>query len=166
MVSIELLRRYPFFAGFTHKQFAHLARVAKEEYHLSGHQFFSEGEFLTSFFLVCEGTVGIILKVPDRASEQSLTRQITNHLITRDVTVSVVGEGDLFGWSAIIPPNLTTATAKAINSCRVIRFDYQKLKPAINEDCCFGHQLTLKAAQIIRERLRNLHVESLAESAI
>lgn len=166
MGSIELLRRYPFFAGFTREQLADLARVAKEEYHLSGHQFFSEGELLTSFFLVCEGSVGIVFKVPDQASEQSLTRQITNHFITRDVTVSVVSEGDIFGWSAIIPPNLATATAKAMNSCRVIRFDYQKLKPVINEDCCFGHRLTLKAAQIIRDRLKNLQVETLAEYAI
>ena len=118
---------------------------------------------MTNFYLVLEGTVGIIIKVPDREIEHSLTRQITNNLITQDVTVSTVGEGEVFGWSAIIPPNLSTANVKALTSCRVLVFDYLELQPIIDEDCCFGHLLTLKAAQIIRDRLRDKRVESLAE---
>lgn len=163
MISGELLRRYPFFSGFTPKQIDHLAKAAREESVVAGHQFISEGEQLTNFFLVLEGTVGIMIKVPDRDFEQSLTRQITNTLITRDVTVITVGEGEVFGWSAIIPPNLSTASVKALNSCRVLVFDYLKLQPYIDEDCCFGHLLTLKAAQIIRDRLRDKRVEILGE---
>ena len=163
MVSVELLRRYPFFAGFTREQIDDLARAASESSVLAGHQFISEGERLTNFYLVLEGSVGIIIQIPDRGIEQSLTRQITNNFITRDVTVSTVVAGEVFGWSALIPPNRSTATVKALTPCRVLVFDYQELQPIIDEDCCFGHQLTLKAAQIIRARLRDMRVESLAE---
>ena len=166
MVSVELLRRYPFFAGFTPDQIKDLARAAEEVSVEEGHKFISENERLSHFYLVLEGTVGVIIKVPDREIEQSLTRQITNDLITRDVTVSTVGEGEVFGWSAIVPPNLSTANVKALTSCRVLVFDYQELQPIIDEDCCFGHLLTLKAAQIIRDRLRDKRVESLANFAI
>jgi CRP-like cAMP-binding protein len=166
MISVELLRRYPFFAGFSQEQIDDLARVATEESAMAGHKFISEGERMTNFYLVLEGTVGIVIKVPDRDFEQSLTRQITNTLITRDVTVSTVGEGEVFGWSALIPPNLSTATVKALNPCRVLEFDYLELQPIIDEDCCFGHLLTLKAAQIIRNRLRDKRVESLSELTI
>ena len=166
MISSELLRRYPFFAGFTHDQIDDLAWVADEVTVNAGHQFISEGEQLANFFLVLEGSVGVIIKVPDNGIEQSLTRQITNNFITRDVTVSTVGEGEIFGWSALIPPNMSTANAKALSSCLVLVFDYQELQPIINEDCCFGHLLTLKAAQTIRDRLRDKRVESLAEFAI
>ena len=166
MISVELLRRYPFFAGFTREQIDDLARVAREGSFLAGHQFIAGGERLTNFYLVLEGTVGITIKVPDMEIKQSLTRQITNDLITRDVTVSTVGEGEVFGWSAIIPPNLPTANVKALSSCRVLVFDYQELQPLIDQDCCFGHLLTLKAAQIIRDRLRDKRVESLGELAI
>ena len=163
MISIEVLRRYPFFAGFSREQIDDLAQVANEVSVLAGHKFISEGERLTKFFLVLEGTVGIMIKVPDRDFEQSLTRQITNTLITKDVTVNTVGEGEVFGWSALIPPNLSSATVKALNPCRVLEFNYQELQPIIAEDCCFGHMLTLKAAQIIRQRLRDKQVESLGE---
>jgi len=166
MISVELLRRYPFFAGFTREHLNHLARVTREESVLAGHQFISEGERLTNFYLVLEGTVGVLVKVPDREFEQSLTRQITNNLITKEVTVSTAGEGEVFGWSALIPPNLSTASVKALTPCRVLVFDYQELQPIIDEDCCFGHLLTLKAAQTIRDRLRDRRVENLAEYTI
>ena len=163
MISIELLRRYPFFAGFTREQIDDLARVAEEESVLAGHQFIFEGERLTNFYLVLEGTVGITIKVPDKEFEQSLTRQITNNLITRDVTVSTVGEGEIFGCSAIVPPNRSTAYVISLTPCRVLIFDYQELQPIIDEDCCFGHLLTMKTAQIIRNRLRDRRVENLAD---
>lgn len=166
MISTELLRRYPFFAGFNPDQIDDLARVAEEIAVNSGHQFISEGKRLANFYLVLEGTVGVIIKVPDKEIEQSLTRHITNNFISKDVTVSTVGEGEVFGWSALIPPNISTANVKSLTSCRVLVFDYQELQPIINEDCCFGHLLTLKAAQIIRDRLRDKRIESLAELTI
>lgn len=166
MIPVELLRRYPFFAGFTRDQIDDLAGATDEVTVKADHLFISEGERVTNFYLVLEGMVGIIIKVPDKEFEQTLTRQITNDLITRDITVSTVAEGEVFGWSALVPPNQSTAYVKALTSCRVLVFDYEELQPVITEDCCFGHLLTLKAAQIIRNRLRDKRVESLAELAI
>ncbi len=166
MISIELLRRYPFFAGFSQEQIYDLARVTDEVSVKAGHKFISEGERLYHFYLVLEGTVGITINVPDREFNQSLTRQITNDLITKDVTVNTIGEGEVFGWSALIPPNLSTANVKALTDCRVLDFNYQALQPIIADDCCFGHQLTMRAAQIIRYRLRDMQIESLADLVI
>lgn len=166
MVPIESIRRYPFFAGFDNGQVADLARVAEEIFVETGHQFIHEGENITSFFLVLEGAVGITLNVTDRSMKQSLTRQITNNLITKDVTVSNVGVGEMFGWSALVPPNISTANAKALTPCRAMVFDCQKLQPFIDNDSCFGHMLTLKAAQVIRERMRDQRIEMLAEAVI
>lgn len=166
MVPIELIRRYPFFAGFSQDQITDLADASNQVSAQTGYKFINEGEQLTNFFLVLEGTVGIVIKVPDRETEQSLTRQITNNLITRDVTVSTVGAGEMFGWSALVPPNISTANAKALTDCRVLEVDYRALEPIIEEDCCFGHLLTLKAAQVIRGRLRDTRIENLAEVVV
>ena len=166
MVPTETIRRYPFFAGFSFEQLADLAQAANEVYSEAGYQFFHEGDCLKRFYLVIEGKVGITIQIPDREMKQPLNRQITNDLITRDVIVNDVGVGELFGWSALVPPNISTANAKALTTCRVLEFDYQALEPIIEEDCCFGHLLTLKAAQTIRERMRDTRLESLAEVAI
>lgn len=166
MVPIEMLRRYRFFAGFDREQVDDLARVASEKSVLKGHKFISEGDHLTKFYLLLEGKVGITIKIPDQGIEQSLTRQITNTLITKDVVVSNVGAGEVFGWSAIIPPNVSTADAKALSACRVLEFDYQALEPILAEDCHFSHMLTMKTAQIIRGRLRDKYIEILPEVVI
>jgi CRP-like cAMP-binding protein len=166
MVPNELIRRYPFFAGFNQDQIADLAHAAKQVSAKKGYRFIKEGQRLTSFYLVLDGTVGITIKIPDRGTQQSLTRQITNNLITRDVTVSTVGQGEMFGWSALVPPNISTADAKALIDCRVLELNYQALEPIFEEDCCFGHLLTLKAAQVLRNRLRDARIENLAELAI
>lgn len=163
MVPIELIRRYQFFAGFSHEQLIALSQAAEEISVETGHHFLFEGDRLKKFYLVLEGSVGIILKVPDGDIKQSLTRQITNDLITKDVVVSNIGVGEIFGWSSLVPPNTSTADAKALSPCRVLEFDYQALEPVIAEDCDFGHLLTLKAAQVIRQRLRDKRIELLAD---
>jgi CRP-like cAMP-binding protein len=163
MISTQLIRRFPFFAGFSHDQFNTLAKAAKNLSVESGHRFFQEGETLRHFYLVLDGSIAITINVPDRDVPQPLTNQITGNLINKELTVSNVGVGDVFGWSALIPPNTSTANARAVTASRVIKFDGEALRPHIGDDCAFGYLLALKAAQIVRQRLRDLRIESLSE---
>ena len=163
MNSIEVLRRYPFFAGFSNEELGILARASDELSVDAGHFFFFEEDEIDSFYLVLEGNVDITIDIPDRANKQNLVRQLTDDLEMTGITVSNVGPGNTFGWSALIPPNISTASAKATVSSRVLKFYITKLQPAIEADCCFGHLLTLKAAQVVRQRLRDIRMETLAE---
>ena len=83
-----------------------------------------------------------------------------------DVTVSTVRRGNIFGWSSLVPPHNSTAGAKAQMSCRVVSFDCEELRQIFDEDHEFGYLMTQKAAQVIRGRLRDMRMESLAEVAI
>ena len=166
MISTELLRRYPFFAGLNDDYMVTLAKSAVEYSVDEGHCFFPEGDILDHFYLVLEGTIAIVIEVPDWNEVQTLTRQLTGNLKNRDVTVSTVRPGNIFGWSALIPPHKSTASAKAQTSCRVVSFDCEELRPLCDEDHEFGHLMTQKSAQVIRERLRDMRMESLAEVAI
>jgi len=164
MVSPELLRRYSFFAGLDHDQLVSLARTAREECVESGHRFFGEGEVLNSFYLVIEGAVSIFIPVTDPDSPTEVTGQLTGTLETRDVTVSTVGSGAVFGWSALIPPTFASAGARAVTPCRAIAFDCTKLLRLFDQDCRFGLLITRKAAEVIRQRLRDVLIESLSSN--
>jgi CRP-like cAMP-binding protein len=166
MISTELIRRYPFFAGFSHDQLGALAKVADEMTVEAGYYFFREGDELNTYYLVIDGTIAIVIGIPDRDVEQSLTGQLKDDLIYKDITASTVGVGDVFGWSALIPPHASTASAKAATFCRVVAFDSKKLRPILEADDYFAYLMTLKAAQIIRSRLRDKRIESLAEIAL
>jgi CRP-like cAMP-binding protein len=165
MVSPELLRRYPFFAGLDYDHIVKLANVADEKTVEADYYFFHETDDLESFYLVLEGAVALIFEVPDHEIEQQVSGQLTGELKTKDITVSTVGTGDIFGWSGVIPPHTATAGAKAITPSRVLAFDCEALLRTFDEDCRFGYLMAQKAARVIRERLRDMRIESLAHLA-
>ncbi len=161
MISPEILRRHPFFSCFSHVQLDELA-VAADDLHVAAeHRFFVEGEPLTHFFFLQEGSAALTISVPDRNARQTVAMHVMGDFITRDVTVGSLGKHDIFGWSALIPPNESTAGAHALVPSHVISFDTRQLRPAMQKDCGFRQLLTLKAAQVLRERLRMRRIESL-----
>ena len=162
MVSPELLRRYPFFAGLSHDYLAKLAKMSDEISVDEGHYFFHEDDDLDIFYLTLEGAVAIVIELPEKDVQHKVSEQFLRELKTKDVIVSTVGSGDIFGWSGLIPPYKATAGAKAVIACRVVAVRIEDLRDLFEKDCEFGLVMTLKAAQIIRERLRDLRTESLS----
>ncbi|HIC89596.1 MAG TPA: Crp/Fnr family transcriptional regulator [Anaerolineae bacterium] len=147
MVSPELLRRYPFFAGLDMDQITILARSADEVTVETGHYFFHEGEELSSFYIILEGAVAIVFELPQH---------------DREIVISTLGPGDVFAWSGLVPPHSSTASGKALTWCRVLSFDCREIRKSFEEDWHFGYLMMEKAAQVIRGRLRDLRIESLA----
>ena len=162
MVSTELLRRYPFFSGLSRDNINTLAKISDEINFEADQYFFHEEEELNHFYLILEGAAGIIFKLPERDVKHSISEQFARDLKTRDLVLSTVGSGDVFGWSGLVPPYKATAGAKAITPCRVIAIGSQELVGFFEEDYQLGYLMTQKAAQVIRERLRDLRFESLA----
>lgn len=162
MISPELLRRYPFFANLSEDQLVTLAQAASEVTVEANHYFFRDGDELDSFYLVVEGEAAIAIEVPDQAVEQKVSRQLTGKLQTTDVVVSTIEPGDVFGWSALVPPHESTASGKATTASRVIAINAAQLRPSFEEDTAFGYLMMQKAAQVTRERLRDLRIEVLS----
>ena len=145
MVSPELLRRYPFFGGFNADQIIFLAKNAEEMDFESGYTFHREGEPVDRFFMLLEGEVGIVTTIPRRG----------------DVTLSKLIPGDVFGWSGLVPPHVATANTKSFTPVKVIAFGSDTIRTRMAEECDFGYPMMVKVAQIIRERLKALRLETL-----
>ena len=162
MVSPELLRRYPFFACLTPDQIFTLAKAGEELKIEAGHYFFHEGDSLNSLFFVLEGNIDITVGVPDRSVKQDVSESIMGNFIAEEVTVSHVTPGQIFAWSAMIPPHVSTASATATVPSRVIAFDCEELMQTFEKDCKFGYLMLQKVARVIRGRLRDMRIQSLA----
>jgi CRP/FNR family cyclic AMP-dependent transcriptional regulator len=162
MVSPELIRRYPIFAGLSLEQITTLAQVAEEMAVKAEYYFFREGEELDHFYIVLEGRVGILVDLPVQSVRQPVSRQITGSLETREVVVSTIEPGEMFAWSTLIPPYTATSSAKALTSSRVVSFDCRELRKIFEEDCRFAYLMVQKTAQLIRRRLRDMRIESLS----
>ncbi len=147
MVSPELLRRYKFFAGLSIDQIITLAKTANEAAVEAEHVFFHEGEQLSRFYILLEGTVAITIELPRHDKETVL---------------STLGPGDVFAWSGLVPPHETTAGAKALTPCRVVSFDCKEIRRSFETDWHLGYIMMQGAAQTVRQRLRALRMETLA----
>ncbi len=166
MISPEMLRRYPFFAGLDHEQLADVGhdgrRAACGARALSS--FTKEMRWHRSIWCL-EGSVAIILDVPTANVEQTVAQQLTGQLQTTAVTISIVGPGDPFGWTAVTLTHVATAGAMAISACQVVAFDRQQLLEAFEADCAFGYLMLQQIVQVAKQRLHDLRVESLSQTA-
>jgi CRP-like cAMP-binding protein len=152
MVSPELLRRYAFFGGLEIEHIDALARVAEELTVEEGHFFFHEEDALDYCYVLLEGEVEVLTELPDKGLEAVTT---------------VVAEGEMFGWSGLIPPYEATAAARAsAQPCRVVAFDCVALRQQFEADPRFGYLLTQRITQVMRERLSVLRIESLAYTTL
>lgn len=164
MISPEVIRRYPFFAGLDHEHIVLLAKVAEEIAIDAGDYLFHEGEQLDHFYMVLEGAAAIVIEVPANV-DHKLSEQFTGEMKTKDVVISAIGPGEVFGWSALVPPHDATTSGKATTPCRVISFDARELQQIFVEQCDFGYLMIQKMAQVVRDRLRDLRTESLSHMA-
>lgn len=165
MISTELIRRYPFFSRLSSDQIVALARAGEELVVEPGYYFFREGDELQHFYLVLAGNVSVTIGVPDRSDGQYLAEQLTGSFSKQEITVSTLNSGEIFGWSGLIPPHLSSANARAGSSCQIVAFNCPELLQQFDEDSRFGYLMMQKAAQVIRQRLQNNQIESLAFSA-
>ncbi len=161
MVSPELLRRYPFFAGLGNEQVASLARLADEVKVDQGGYLFYEGVLLDSLYLVLEGRVAITLSQPAVISRVIIPPPGAR---THGVTGSMVGVGDIFAWSALVPPFKATSNARAASRCRVLTITSCELRQLFEIEPHFGYQVMVRVAQVARDRLQDLHYESLSNA--
>jgi len=161
MISRQVILRYPFFADLNPDQVRALAEAASELAVEKNGYFFREEDFLDHFYLVVEGTAAILMGVTDRAYSNSLSQQITGNVEKKNVIVGTASTGEVFGWSALIPPHNSTASVQALTDCQVAAFDCNLLRPVFETDLAFACLMSTKAAQIVRERMRMLRMETL-----
>jgi CRP-like cAMP-binding protein len=69
------------------------------------------------------------------------------------IHLGTIDEGQLFSWSAVFSPYISTAWVMAITPAKVISIDARKLNKEIEKDCDFGFKTMAKIAQTISHRL-------------
>jgi len=150
MVSPEVIRRYPYFSGMSMERINLLANIAEEIEYEQDQYFHNEGEEIDKVYILVEGEVSLVTTLPQQDKE---------------VVINTLGIGDVFGWTSLLPPYTAGAGAKSITGCKLIEFDARELRIKFEEDYQFGYLMMIKIAQIIRERLDSIVIETLAYQA-
>lgn len=148
MVSPELLRRFPFFAGLTDEEIKSMAMISEEETYEANTFVFRERDKAKKLFVLMEGTVDIMVDT----DEEGLQHE----------TVSTLTPGDVFCWSAVVEPYILTASGFAATPVSVIAVDGAGLRAMFELDCYLGYNILQKAAQVISSRLKGTRIQMLS----
>ncbi|MBI2943406.1 MAG: cyclic nucleotide-binding domain-containing protein [Candidatus Wallbacteria bacterium] len=137
MDFIAQLRKTPCFADLDPSRLEEIARFAHRVERPAGAVIFATGDTHRLLYLVIEGRVAI-------QSEGSTGAPVT--LLT-------AGPGEMFGWSAFVPPHSKTAAAVAMEPVELLALEAEKLRELCNRDPSVGYRVCDWLNHTIAERL-------------
>jgi CRP/FNR family transcriptional regulator, cyclic AMP receptor protein len=142
---MDVLRETPLTAGLRYPERRRLAGLCQVRTAEPGDILLREGNQTTHLGIVRSGRVALRVQVPGRGS----------------TTVLTVEAGDVFGWSAVVPPYRATSTAIAIESSEVLVCEARALRDALGDDEDLAAALYPRLLQAVARRLEATRLQLL-----
>ena len=141
----DLLHEHPFFAGLDSEALTLLAGCAANRRFNPGDYLYREGTPAETFYVIRHGRVAIEAHDQPRGA----------------VVIETMGEGEVLGWSWLIPPHRWMFDARAVDSTRVVVFDGTCLRAKCDEDPRLGYAILKRVAAVMFDRLQGTRVRLL-----
>ncbi len=146
MESLEqTLAESPFLKGLQPHHLELITGCASNVRFEGGQYLFHEGEEAEKFFILRHGRVAIEVYTPDRGP----------------ITIQTIEEGDVLGWSWLVPPYQWRFDAKATELVRAIALDGKCLRTKCEQDHDLGYDLLKRFSHIIEQRLEATRLQLL-----
>jgi CRP-like cAMP-binding protein len=155
MISIELLRRYPFFGKLGYEQLKTLAMMAEEIKLEDGQVVIEEGKIADALYFLLEGSVSLYHPVVNPRTSGG----------SSEVPVCEINPGEPFSISALIEPHVLTSTARSSGVSRVIRLAVKDLNTAFAQDARLECMMIRCVAEAAMGRLSSTRVQLAAAYA-
>jgi CRP-like cAMP-binding protein len=133
----DILAKHSFFNGLDARYLQLAVGCASNVRFNVGEFIFQEGEETNRFYLIREGKVALEVFAPGHGS----------------LTVQTLGDGEILGWSWLLPPYRSSFDARAVETTRAIVLDGKCLRGKCEEDHEMGYELVKRVASILGQRL-------------
>ena len=151
METLErIVAEHPFFAGLEEQYLHLLVGCASNVRFEGGNSIFREGEEASQFYLIRQGKIALEISAPPRGR----------------LTVETLGEGDILGWSWLIPPYYWSFSARAVELTRAIALDGKCLRAKCEENHDLGYELLKRFARILERHLEATRLQLLDVYAV
>jgi len=140
---VPLLQEHPFFKGLAPQHLQFITGCASNVRFAAGERIFREGQPTDHFYLLRYGRAAVEIFVPGKGA----------------MTIQTLGEGEILGWSWILPPYKAHHDARALDLIRALAFDGQCLRAKFEEDPRLGYELMQRFTRVIVERLQNAQLQ-------
>jgi CRP/FNR family transcriptional regulator, cyclic AMP receptor protein len=141
----ELLGEVPALEALAPTHRDTLAGCARNQVFEPGERIMREGEPADSFYVIRAGQVALETVVPARGS----------------VILQTLHDGELLGWSWLVPPYRTAFDARSVGTTHVIGFDGACLRGKCEADPALGYDLLKLLSGVFVERLQDTRLRLL-----
>ncbi len=132
-----ILEKHPFFKDLNQEFLEFIVSCASNVRFREGEIILREGEPADKFYLVREGKVEININTAQH----------------RSITIQTLRDGEILGWSWLIPPHRYRFDAKALTDTRAIALDGKCLRKKCEENHELGYELLKRLAGVFTQRL-------------
>ena len=151
METLErIIAEHPFFAGLESYYTGLLVGCGANVRFHPGTYIFKEGEEANEFYLIRSGRVALEIFAPQH----------------KPVAIETLEEGDILGWSWLLPPYLWKFHAHAIQDTRAIALDGKCLRTKCEQNHDLGYEVLKRFAQIMERRLEATRLQLLDVYAV
>lgn len=138
METLErIIAEHPFFEGLDHAFLSLVAGCASNVRFEAGSYVFKEGNEANAFYLIREGKVALEIFAPQ----------------LKPIVVDTLDQGDILGWSWLLPPFQWKFNAHVTTDLRAIALDAKCLRTKCEENHNLGYELLKRLARVIEQRL-------------
>ncbi|HOT97373.1 MAG TPA: cyclic nucleotide-binding domain-containing protein [bacterium] len=146
METLEaILSAHTFFKDLDPKFITLLTGCSSNRRYAANSYLFRDGEEANDFFLVCKGRVGI--EIPLQGDPP--------------IILQTVEEGDILGWSWLLPPYFWHFDARAQLDTEVIALDGRYIRAECEKNHSLGYEMLKRFAQIMERRLEATRLQLL-----
>jgi CRP/FNR family cyclic AMP-dependent transcriptional regulator len=141
----EYLPEHPFFAGLDDSAIDLVVGCAQNVHFREGEVVFRTGEPANTFYVIRHGRVALDIHDPRRGT----------------IVVASLGEGEVVGWSWLVPPYRWMFDARAVSSVSAVALDGACLRGKADEDAALGYALMQRVTSVMYDRLQDARMRLL-----
>jgi CRP/FNR family transcriptional regulator, cyclic AMP receptor protein len=141
----ELLAGGPFFAGLSEPHLTVVAACGRNVRLRAGELLFEEGGPADTFYVIRHGRVAVETHRPGKTA----------------IVISTMGDGDLVGWSWLIPPYRWHFDARAVDATSAVALDGVCLRRKCDDDPELGYDLMQRFAGLMVQHLQDTRMQLL-----
>ena len=141
----KVLKEHPFLKGMEERYIDLITGCASNVVFKKDEFIFREGDEANQFYFIRHGKIIIETYIPERGPMAIQTRE----------------EGDVTGWSWLVPPYRWHFDARAVELTRAIALDGKCLRGKLQDDHELGYELMRRFTIIMAERLEATRIQLL-----
>jgi CRP-like cAMP-binding protein len=148
MVSLEIIRRYPFFAGLDEGLIKSIAMITELVHFSAGDILFKPETFNQAIYLLISGNIEYFLVID----------YINDPNYYKEFYIDDINPGEVFGLSALIEPHSHSTLARASRSGTLLSINVPSFINLCDSDPRSGYQLMTQITKTAVERLQKTRV--------